>query len=613
MIYIVFSATSAVNKKNEGKIFFNKVYCPANAPYKLLYWRDNMGRVIGIDLGTTNSAMAYLDKAQAVIIPNSRGNRVTPSVVAFSQKNEIIVGEAAKNQAVINFDRTITGIKRKMGDDKPLIINAREYLPQVISSYLLSKLKDDAETYLGEKVTDAVITVPAYFSDAQRQATVDAGKIAGLNVLRIINEPTAAALAYGFNKDNAQTILLFDLGGGTFDVSILELESGVFEVKATRGNNILGGIDFDNVLRDTVVAQFKENTGIDIFDDKLALQKLNEEVEKAKIVLSEQLEAEINIPFISADKTGPKHLQFEITRSEFESLIENFIDETIELTKLAIMDAGIPISQIDKVIIVGGSTRIPYVINRIEEFTQKKVFRGINPDEVVAIGAAIQTGIIKGEVSGVVLVDVTPLSLGIEVEDGIYAPIIKRNSPIPTDEKKIFTTTVDNQEEVEIHILQGERKLASENISLGKFILSNIRLAPKGIPRIEVSFDIDVNSIVHVFAKDMDTGQIQKIELSAKVGFTQDEIELLIKDAKRHKNENENFLIFTDIKNEARGMIFRIERITKEKPIEKEFESEIDDVIIATNKAIDEKKIDDIVKNIKILKDFYDELVTIPT
>ncbi|MCK4798883.1 MAG: Hsp70 family protein, partial [Spirochaetes bacterium] len=403
------------------------------------------------------------------------------------------------------------------------------------------------------------------------------------------------------------------LGGGTFDVSILELESGVFEVKATRGNNILGGIDFDNVLRDTVVAQFKENTGIDIFDDKLALQKLNEEVEKAKIVLSEQLEAEINIPFISADKTGPKHLQFEITRSEFESLIENFIDETIELTKLAIMDAGIPISQIDKVIIVGGSTRIPYVINRIEEFTQKKVFRGINPDEVVAIGAAIQTGIIKGEVSGVVLVDVTPLSLGIEVEDGIYAPIIKRNSPIPTDEKKIFTTTVDNQEEVEIHILQGERKLASENISLGKFILSNIRLAPKGIPRIEVSFDIDVNSIVHVFAKDMDTGQIQKIELSAKVGFTQDEIELLIKDAKRHKNENENFLIFTDIKNEARGMIFRIERITKEKPIEKEFESEIDDVIIATNKAIDEKKIDDIVKNIKILKDFYDELVTIPT
>lgn len=567
-----------------------------------------MGRVIGIDLGTTNSAVAYLDRGQSIVIQNSLGSRVTPSIVAFSKKGEIIAGEAAKNQAVINSERTVIGIKRKMGSNEPIIIDGKEYLPQVVSSYLLSKLKDDSEKFFGEKVTDAVITVPAYFSDAQRQATVDAGKIAGLNVLRIINEPTAAALAYGLNNDTSQKILVYDLGGGTFDVSILELENGVFEVLSSRGNNTLGGMDFDDTLKNAVVKQFSKETGIDLSQDKLAMQKLIEEVERAKIVLSEQYEVEINIPFISADETGPKHLQFDITRSEFEILIEDFIDETIELTRLAIEDARLNIFDIDRIILVGGSTRIPLVVKKIEEYTKKKVFRGINPDEVVALGAAIQTGIIKGDVSGVVLVDVTPLSIGIEVDGGRFIPIIRRNTTIPITETKIFTTTIDDQDEVEVHILQGERKVASENISLGKFILSGIRKAPKGTPRIEVSFDIDVNSIVHVAAKDLDTGKEQKVKVSSKVGFSQEEIEVLIKDSERHKREDENTLKFAEIKNEARGLIFKLEKVMKEKNTEKDFVNEIDDVIINTNRAIDEKRIDEVVKYAKILKDFYEEV-----
>jgi len=567
-----------------------------------------MGRVIGIDLGTTNSAAAYLERGQAVIIPNSRGNRITPSIVGFSKKNEALVGEAAKNQAIINSEKTVIGIKRKMGEDFSILISGKEYSPQMISGFILRKIKEDSEKYFGDKVTDAVITVPAYFTDSQRQATVDAGKIAGLNVLRIINEPTAAALAYGLNIEKNQKVLVYDLGGGTFDVSILELDGGVFEVISTRGNNHLGGMDFDDELKKLIIKQFKSETGIDLAEDKLALQKINEEVEKAKFVLSELLEVEINIPFISADNTGPKHLEFNITRAEFELLIESYINETIELSKLALADAKINIDELDRIIMVGGSTRIPLVIKKIEEFTRKKVFRGINPDEVVAMGAAIQSGIISGEVSGVVLVDITPLSLGTEVEGGEFIPIIKRNTTIPTSETKIFTTTVDNQEEVEIHILQGERKIAGENISLGNFILTGIRKAKSGVPRIEVTFDIDVNSIVHVSAKDLDTGAVHKIEVSSKIGFTEAEIDVLIKESEKFKKDDELKIKFLDSKNEVKALILKIEKIAKERSVKDKFNEEIDEVILRTNQAIDEKNLEELNKNIKILNDFYEEL-----
>lgn len=569
-----------------------------------------MGRVIGIDLGTTNSVVAYMERNQFVIIPNSRGNRVTPSIVAFTKKGEILVGEAAKNQAVINSDRTVIGIKRKMGSNETIVIDGKEYMPQVISGFLLRKLKEDSEKYFGEKVTDAVITVPAYFSDAQRQATVDAGKIAGLNVLRIINEPTAAALAYGLNVAESQRILVYDLGGGTFDVSILELDDGVFEVIATRGNNKLGGMDFDNALKDVIVKQFLETSGIDLSQDKFALQKLIEEVEKAKIALSDENSTEINIPFITADETGPKHLQFEITRREFEILIEDYINQTIELMDMAVKDAGISVKDIDKVILVGGSTRIPLVVKKIEEYTGKKAFRGINPDEVVAAGAAIQTSIIKGDISGVVLADVTPLSLGIEVEGDGFVPIIKRNTPIPTRETKIFTTTVPNQEEVEIHVLQGERKLASQNISLGKFILSSIRRADAGIPRIEVSFDIDVNSIVHVSAKDLDTGNAQEVVINSRVSFSKEEIDLLIKEADRYKKRDEELLHLSNIKNEIKILINKLNKTKDEKAIDEKMLEEIENLIETSEKAINYDDIDRLEKTILSIKTFLDEIIT---
>jgi len=465
-----------------------------------------MEKILGIDLGTTNSVMAILEHNEPIVIPNKRGERLTPSVVAFTKEGECLVGRVAKNQAIINSERTISSIKRKMVSSHFEKIGNKKYTPQEISAKILSEMKKDAEDYLGEEIKKAVITVPAYFNDNQRQATKDAGQIAGLDVVRIINEPTAASLANGLNQLNEEIILVYDLGGGTFDVSILEIAEGVFQVKATCGNNMLGGDDFDQALLNLILSRYKEEEGIDLSNDKMAMQKLKEEVEKAKMQLSEVLITEINIPFISADQNGPKHLNISIKREDFEELINEYIEETINLTKKAISDAELNIEDVDKVLLVGGSTRIPLVQQEVSNLLgESKVVKNVNPDEIVALGAAIQAGIISGEKKGVVLVDVTPLSLGIEIEGGIFTPIIDRNSPIPTTATKLFTTVADNQRSVEIHILQGERTRATENISLGKFQLTGIRTAEKGEPRIEVTFGVDVDGIVNVSAKDLDT------------------------------------------------------------------------------------------------------------
>ena len=523
-----------------------------------------MSKVIGIDLGTTNSCVAVMEGGEAVVIPNAEGGRTTPSVVGFSKTGERLVGQIAKRQAVSNPDRTVTSIKRYMGSDHKETIDGKNYSPQEISAMILGKLKSDAESYLGGKVEKAVITVPAYFSDAQRQATKDAGKIAGLEVQRIINEPTAAALAYGLDKDNDQTVLVFDLGGGTFDVSILELGGGVFEVKATSGNNRLGGDDFDQRVMDWLADEFKRDSGIDLRKDKMAMQRLKEAAEKAKVELSSVLTTNVNLPFITADAEGPKHLDITLSRAKFDELTSDLIEMTMGPTRQAMSDAGLDPKDIHKILLVGGATRMPSVQEAVKRFFGKEPHKGINPDECVAIGAAIQAGVLAGEVSDVVLLDVTPLSLGIETLGGVFTKIIERNTTIPTSKSQIFTTAADNQPSVEVHVLQGERQMAAGNRSMGRFHLTDIPPAPRGIPQIQVTFDIDVNGIVNVSAKDLSTSKAQSITLTDSTGLKEDEINRLIKDAEKFAEEDRKLKEQVETRNNADSMLYQAEKTLRE-------------------------------------------------
>ncbi len=523
-----------------------------------------MAKTIGIDLGTTNSCVAVIEGGEPVVIANAEGARTTPSVVAFSKDGERMVGQVAKRQAITNPDRTVSSIKREMGTAYKVTIDSKSYTPQEISAMVLQKLKADAEAYLGETVTQAVITVPAYFTDAQRQATKDAGKIAGLDVKRIINEPTAAALSYGVDKENDQKVMVYDLGGGTFDVSIIEMGDGVQEVLATAGNNRLGGDDFDKRIIDWMVSSFKTETGIDLSSDKMAMQRLKEAAEKAKIELSGVTTSSINLPFITADQTGPKHLDLTLTRAKFDELTSDLVEATMGPVRSALSDSGLQIGQIDKVLMVGGSSRIPAVQEAVKKLIGKEPFKGINPDECVAIGAAIQAGVLGGEVDGLLLLDVTPLSLGVETMGGVMTKIIERNTTIPTKKSQIFSTAADNQTQVEINVLQGEREFARDNKQLGLFALTGIAPAMRGVPQIEVTFDIDANGIVNVSAKDLGTGKEQKITISSSTNMSKEDIDKAVKEAEQFAADDKKRREEVDAKNEAENMVYQAEKLVNE-------------------------------------------------
>ena len=549
-----------------------------------------MGKIIGIDLGTTNSCVSVMEGGEPVVIANAEGNRTTPSVVAFSKNGERLVGQIAKRQAVTNPDNTVISIKRDMGTDRKVNIEGDQFTPQEISAMILQKLKSDAENYLGTTVSQAVITVPAYFNDSQRQATKDAGKIAGLEVLRIINEPTAAALAYGMDKEDADSkIMVYDLGGGTFDVSILDIGDGVFEVLATSGNNKLGGDDFDQKIIDYLVAEFKKSNGIDLSADKMAMQRLKEAAEKAKIELSGVQQTQINLPFITADATGPKHLDITLTRPKFEELIRDLVESTAGPVNQALKDAGIEANQLHKVLLVGGSTRVPAVQELVKRITGKEPDKGINPDECVALGAAIQGGVLSGDVKDLVLLDVTPLSLGIETYGGVFTKLIERNTTIPTKKSQVFSTAADGQTSVEIHVLQGEREMAAYNKTLGRFQLTGIPAAPRGVPQIEVTFDIDANGIVHVSAKDLATGKEQNVAITASSNLSEADIEKAVKDAEAHASEDKKKKEEVEVRNNAESMAYNSEKTLKElgDKISGEEKAKVENEIANVRKALE--------------------------
>lgn len=556
-----------------------------------------MGKIIGIDLGTTNSCVSVMEGGSAVVIPNAEGNRTTPSIVAFAKNGERLVGEPAKNQAITNPDRTIRSIKREMGSDHKVEIDGKSYTPQDISAMILQKIKTDAESYLGEKVQDAVITVPAYFTDSQRQATKDAGRIAGLNVLRIINEPTAASLAYGLDKEtHHHKIMVFDLGGGTFDVSILEIGDGVFEVLATKGDNLLGGDDFDNILIDYFAEEFKKQNGVDLKNDKMSAQRLKDAAEKAKKELSAAMTTNINLPFITANQSGPLHFNMDLTRAKFNELTAHLVEKTVGPTKAALSDAGLSPNEVDKVLLVGGSTRIPAVQEAVQKITGKEPTKGVNPDECVALGAAIQGGVLSGEVKDLLLLDVTPLSLGIETLGGVTTNLIERNTTIPTKKSQTFTTAADGQTAVDVHVLQGERKMAQDNVTLGRFQLTGIPSARRGVPQIEVTFDIDANGIVNVSAKDLGTGKEQKITITASTNLSEEEIKQKIKDAELHAEEDKSKKEAVEVRNNAESLVYNTEKSleeAKDKITDAE-KKEVQDEVDHLKKALEKDDVEEI-------------------